>query len=146
MLNEETAKKLTAGLKGSAGFPDSKFVLMQMVKALMVECENEDHASRTLARCIKKTGFCPKVPEITEAAREIPRQSEGARRRERCSICDGAGFISIKVLRTYRGKDAPGRDRYSDEELEEWQWEKVKHIWQIGKQIAFEGRKKCVCR
>ena len=146
MLDERTAKKLIAGLKGSHGYPESKFVLMQMVKALMVECENEDHATRTLARCIQKTGFCPKVPEITAAAREIPRRSEAARRRERCSICDGDGFVPVHILRTYRGPDAPAGDRYGDEELEDWQWEKLKHVWQIGKQIAFEGWKKCVCR
>ena len=69
MLDEKTAKKLIAELKGSHGYPESKFVLMQMVKVLMVECEDEDHATRTLAKCLEKTGFCPKVPEITAAAR-----------------------------------------------------------------------------
>jgi len=146
MINEPTAKKLIAGLKGSAGYPDSKFVLMQMTKALMTECEDEDHAERTLARAIQKTGFCPKVPEITTAAREIPRQSEAARRRERCSVCEGAGFVPVHILRTYRGKDAPTGNRYTDEELTNEQWEKLKHVWDIGKQIAFEAMRKCVCR
>ena len=146
MLDEKTAKELIAGLKGSHGFQDVKFVNKQMTKALMRECEDEDHAERTLARCVQKTGFCPKVPEIVAAAREIPRQSAAARRRERCSICDGAGFVPVHILRTYRGPDAPAGDRYGDEELEDWQWEQLKHVWQIGKQIAFEGWKKCVCR
>ena len=146
MLDEKTAKKLITGLRGTTGFQECEFMHKQMVQALMRECEDEDHAIRTLAQAIKKTGFCPKVPEITAAAREIPRRSEAARRRERCSICDGDGFVPVHILRTYRGPDAPAGDRYDDEELEDWQWEKLKHVWQIGKQIAFEGRKRCLCR
>ena len=96
MLDEKTAKKLIAGLKGSHGYPESKFVLMQMTKALMTECENEDHATRTLAVCIKKTGFCPKVPEIIEVANSLPRAPERTRRRWGCPKCHGVGWKIIK--------------------------------------------------
>lgn len=99
MVDEKTAKQMVSKLKGSPGYPTTKFLLEQLGRAFMQHAISEDHATRAVSRCFERSHFCPDVQSLTDALEETPAHRE----RVECQICSGSGWYHTEMENNIHG-------------------------------------------